>query len=290
MEIEEGYRFFGIGVVAVDKADNSRVVEAYPYEDIPFYEGDITDETVEQQIEGEDANGQAYVVKLKRGMTVPATWLGENNRWTAPNVKAGEKVELYTVGETDVFYWKAMGRNNKLRRTETVVYGWAASGEADDADVEQSQDNHYVVIVDTKNGHITLRTSKDRGEPVRYTIQVNTKDGLLIATDDKGNLIRVDSQATEIALINADGTTVRLSKKVIEALAEEKVYIESELLHVVADTYVDGRMHITGLVTSDEDFNAQNVSLVQHPHTGNLGYTTSTPLAITPYEPMAVGG
>ena len=288
--MSEGLKLIGVGVVAADKPAVGRIIEVYPYEKIPFYEGSITDEVAIQEVTGEDASGQTYTVKLNRSMTVTAEWLGEDNRWTTPKVKKGEQVLLYTVGNTDIYYWKTIGRDQKLRRTESVVWGFVASSSADGDDVTLDQNNCYVVMVDTEKGHITLKTSKDRGEPTVYTIQLNTAEGLFIAMDDKGNIIRMNSVDTELALINADGTLIQLTEKRINVNADEKVYVTSELLHVIADVYVEGRAHFTGLVTSDTDFNALNVSLVEHPHTGNLGYTTSTPLPINPYEPMAVGG
>ena len=296
MSTTSKYKLYSIGVVAADKEDKSRVIEVYPFEKIPFFEGEISDDTVDITKEGVDASGQTYHVKLTKSMTVPAEWIGETNRWTAPNVKKGEQVKLYTVDTTDIYYWEPVGRDDHLRREELVIWGFAASKSGSDKDIQLTQDNCYVFIVDTKNGHVTMKTSKDNGEHCRYTLQADGKNGIFTAMDDLGNMVRINSKTTEILLINADNTLIRLSKKVLEVAAAEMIKADTEKLivktkrtEVTGDTLIDGQLDVTGLITSKEDVTSNGVSLVYHPHTGNLGSPTSMPIA-TLGQDMAIGG
>lgn len=216
-------RIMSVGIVAANKPDNSRFIEVYPIEAIPFLEGEITDRIDPLAVTAETPSGQQYTVNLQRSMTVKAEWHGETHRRTSPNVRKGEQVKLWTTGRSERYYWEPMGRDDKLRRTETVTWAFVASKQPDDVDIEIDDSNTYTFTIDTAGQHVTLRTSKDNGEYARYTIQINTKDGNITAMDDEGNIIQLDSKNTKILMLNKDGTFLTLDKENLVGYAPRNV-------------------------------------------------------------------
>lgn len=210
-------RYIGLGIVAKDIVANSQVIEVMPFERLPFVEGGISNALIPAEKAGVDADGQHYLVKLDFSQCVIATWLKEANIWTAPNVVAGETVDLYTVGDTEMYYWKEKGDKTNLRRTEKLVMAWAASGASKGGPIRQSADNHYCLYVDTDTGHLTLRTSKDRGEPRRITLQVNTKAGAVLVSDNDGSGLDLDFVNEVLKLYTKSGALVELDKSTVRA-------------------------------------------------------------------------
>jgi hypothetical protein len=214
---QSNFRVVTMGIVAADKLDGSRFIEVYPVEFLPFFEGDITNAIIDVEKEGMSITGEKYAVNLKKSMSVKADWLGETNRRTAPTIKRGEQVKLWSAGDSERYWWEPLGRDDKLRTTESVTYAWAARGKAD----ELTAKNTYYVTVDTINKHITLSTSIANGEFTTYLLQVNAADGNFTVKDGFDNLIQLDSAEKKITFMNADGTYLTLDKKDIKAFAKE---------------------------------------------------------------------
>lgn len=221
--MESNFSFFSWGIVAADKPDEDKFIEVLPIEVLPFFEGDVSDTLETLKFEGTDAQDQSYKVELKRSASVRAGWLGQTNRRTSPNVRKGEQVLLYTVGDTEEYYWTSIGRDDHLRRGETVVYTWNASGVGTDTDIEVSESNHYSMVMDTVNKQVTLSTTTDNGELTNYIVQLNTGDGSFTVEDGLGNVVQLDSASTKITLLNADSTYVTLDRKNIDVYAPNNI-------------------------------------------------------------------
>ena len=72
------------------------------------------------------------VEKAKEDDGVIAEWYPDQpNRSSAPDVTAGEEVELYKFADSDVFYWKATNISSKNRSHETIVVSAANKAQKD---------------------------------------------------------------------------------------------------------------------------------------------------------------
>lgn len=212
------FRMISVGIVAEDKLPDERFIEVYPVELLPLVEGGIDSKIYEVKREGLTLNKAPYNLTLHRSITVKADWIGADNRLTSPHVKAGEQVRLYTIGNSEKYYWEVLGRDNKLRTTERVTWAFAARETGNKPlDVNDS----YYFTVDTIDQHITMETSKANGEFCRYLFQVNSGDGNFTFQDDVGNTLHLDSTAKKWVITNADGTFLVLQEKNVYINAPE---------------------------------------------------------------------
>lgn len=198
-------RFYSVGIVAQNKTLGSKDIQVTPTEETPFIDGEVTATPSENTATGTDASGATYTASANSSLAIQATWLqfSASNRITAPDVRRGEKVMIFQYADADKYYWTEMLDGQKLRRLETVIYSFSASRTEDDP---VSPNTQYFLEVNTHKKHITLHTCKADGEPFGYDIQLDTKNGKLLITDDTGNYIHLDSSDRRIELYNTDGS------------------------------------------------------------------------------------
>lgn len=198
-------RFYSVGIVAQNKTLNSRVIQVTPTEETPFIDGEVTATQTTNTTTGTDASGATYTASANSSAAIQATWLqfGASNRITAPDVRRGEKVMIFQYADADKYYWTEMLHGQPLRRLETVIYSFSASRVEDDPVDATTQ---YFLEVSTHTKQITLHTCKADGEPFGYDIQLDTKVGKLLITDDTGNYIHLNSAERRIELYNTDGS------------------------------------------------------------------------------------
>lgn len=202
-----------LGIVAQDRSLNSTVIKVYPIEIIPNVDGELVPSTANLEGSGLDLNDNEYAVTVNISNYIEADWLSlSTNRTTAPNVVKGEQVIVWNYADTDQYYWTSMGRDDSLRKLETVVYHY--SNVRDNlGDTPKSQANQYTIEVSTHGKHITVKTAKNDNEPFLYTLQINTHDGCVFIKDDVGNIILLDSKNTNITHRNKDDSLLSLHKK-----------------------------------------------------------------------------
>jgi hypothetical protein len=234
-----------LGTVAEDKNDNSRFISVYLKEALPFHENEINGEFVNVRRTGVDADGNKYDITHQRGGALKAEWRMDGNRITSPNVRRGETVEVWTSGDSSIYFWSEVGRHNHLRRTERVVWGYAADKTPVTEDVMRTADNSYTVEVNSKKKHITVKTTMANDEIAKYTIQMNGGSGTLTICDQNNNIIQINTPQTTITLKNAAGTYISLNNSVINMKAS-KVLID-------ADVEISGYCHITREVTASNE-------------------------------------
>jgi hypothetical protein len=139
---------------------------------------------------------------------------------TSPDVRRGEEVVIWRFGDTDQYWWCTLQQDKKLRRLETVIYGFSNVREEN---IEMKHDNMYWFEISTHRKNIRFHTAKNDGEPFAYTLQLNTKTGFFTLTDDVGNYILLDSEKTRIRLENKDKTFIDLNRKSIFGEAIEDI-------------------------------------------------------------------
>lgn len=211
-------KIYSLGIVAenmklLDKDGKpNRVVEVTPIEDAPMLDGEIKSGLVTDKVISNDPSGGQYQVKVTTANSVSATWLpiGSSNRFTAPNVRRGERVVLYRFSDNDEFFWTTLFDDIQLRKLETAIYAWSGTQKEGAA---VTGDNYYFFEVSTHRGVINLHTSKANGEYAVVDIQLNTKDGIFQFRDDTGHLFIIDLKEKQMAMENPDGTSFEINKK-----------------------------------------------------------------------------
>jgi hypothetical protein len=237
------FRVISKGIVSENKKLNSPLIEAHPIELFNLMDGELSSDLRNDEYTGLNEDGTMYKESIKVGATVEAVWLGETNRVTPPDVRRGEQVKIWQSGDSDQYFWTSLGRDDDLRRLETVIYRF--SGFPDIEDEEMDIDNSYTFEVSTHRGVISIRTSKRNGEFTRYLFQFNTKDGNVTLKDDLGNIFQMDSARTNILIENADKSIVELNKKQIFIKSLDQIQLltrdliarcETLSVHVGGDT------------------------------------------------------
>lgn len=248
------FNFFSIGTVAMNKPLSSKIIEVTPLEDLPMLNGEITDNAKDITATSTDASGATYSSKVTTTTTLKATWLpiGNSNRLTPPDVRRGETVVIYRFGDTDKYFWNTLKNDSKLRRLETVIYGFSGNPtEGAPVDAE----NMYFLEISTHKKIMHLHTSKKNGEPFSYDIQINSGDGYIQIQDDDGNFILLNSKERIITAANSDGSSVDLNKRNVFIKAPELYQVDAKsIIHNGVDITNNGSGSFT-VNSPDTDIN-----------------------------------
>lgn len=224
-----------MGYAAVNLELNSKLLEVYPVEEFGYTDGEITDERETIEETGVDSKGNTYSDKIETSNSLVAEWMPlGSNRFSAPNVRRGERVILLQYADDDKYYWVTLGMDDHLRRRETVIFN--LSNTVDESTKEINSTNSYSVIFSTHTKELTVQTTKTDGEEFAYILKLDVKNGLFVITDDINNQISLESKEKRITLVNADGSTVVLDKKNIKMEASETVEIKAKTVNIEATT------------------------------------------------------
>lgn len=233
--MSSNYTPVSIGIVAENKVRGEKIIRCTLIEILTNVADDLRDGAQTVVSKGLDNNGDGYRVSLNRGTTVPAEWAGLTNRVTAPDVRRGEQVMVYKAADSGKYYWEPMGRDDNLRRLETVVWAFSANPKLEDA--VPGPENNYVFEISTHDKHATFTTSKANGEPAAYTTQYNTGDGIVTLMDDLGNFAYMDSVNRDIHIENGDQSKLSINKTIISVYAKDQINMDTETCNLTAKTF-----------------------------------------------------
>lgn len=220
MQLKSELHLYSLGIVARNKSLQSVEIEVTPIERVQMVDGELTDDVKPVRARGIDADRIPYETEVNTAVTIKATWYpggGNANRLTPPDVRRGEKVELWRYGDTDKYYWKSYDNDLHYRKLETVTYGYSATREED---VEPSADNTYVVEVSTHRKHLLITTTMKDEEPFKYTIKLDTKEGVLTIADNIHNTFTLNSKSQQIRMENSAGSFIDMTGSTITMRAE----------------------------------------------------------------------
>ena len=274
------WRVVSRGFAAENKELDDIWIRVYCPELSGFASGEITSDIVEKSTQGVDAMGHNYTCKIKTSNTIKAKWRQQGtNRVTAPDVRRGERLEIWQYADADVYYWSNTGEDDHLRRKETV--SWAFSNTEDESTAELTKDNTYGFTVSTHQKKVEMTTSKSDGEPFAHTVQLDTKRGLFTYKDDKGNVIQVNSEDDQIFIENAAGSQVVIDGGVIKILATDRIEMKAKTVNLEASEFnVNAKTNINGDVSTKGSLrnNGTNVgSTHKHGGTKRGDSNTDTP-------------
>jgi phage baseplate assembly protein gpV len=209
-------RLYSLGIVTENKPEGSDYILVTPIEKINIQEpGYINEVERTYQSTLKDVDDKENKAEIKATNKIRAKWLpfSDSNRMTAPDVVAGETVILFKFGDVEEYFWTTIFREPKLRRLENVVYSYSnIKNGLTPFDLKTS----YWMQVDTKNKKVQLHTANNDGEYTSYDISIDTKNGNLTITDNKGETIHIDAQNKKIDItankeINLNVPTVNIN-------------------------------------------------------------------------------
>lgn len=215
------WRMVGIGIAAENKKLGSHQLTIMPHEKLNFADGEIADKVDTLSYNGKNSSGDAVGGTAFIGQTIEATWRIETNRRTAPDIRRGERIEIWQFAGNDKYYWRDIALDQHLRRLETVTF--AINACPDESQDANNPDNQYFVEFSSHSKTITLSTSKKNGEFCTYDLQLDLANGRVVLTDDLGNHILLDSKNTNIQFTNARGTQIELNKNNINMVAIDDI-------------------------------------------------------------------
>lgn len=195
--------------------DELRVIPVEIYADI---DDDLTTDKQDSTRHGIDADGEPYRVKIVKHAHIKAKWKGDTNRATAPDVRRNERINLYQLSDSEIYYWEVEGLDDNLRRLETVVYTFNANPVNDNKD--GGLDDTWTVAISTHDGHITLKTTQANSEAAAWTCQFDCLKGKFTLEDEKKNYFYFDSVKTDMHFRNKDGTYFQMIKDTINLNAK----------------------------------------------------------------------
>lgn len=189
---------FSYGIVAANKPLSTTNIEVTPIEVLTMLDGELTDNLSTRNTKLVDASGGAHEAVAHSAQTLTARWLPMgSNRVTAPDVRRGEKVQIWKFADADKYYWSSLEYDRKLRKRETIIL---AISNTDKEDVSSLKDYEYFLEISTHNKLVHFHTSTSDGEAVGYDFVLNTKASNFQITDTMDNTLFIDSLIKRIVL------------------------------------------------------------------------------------------
>lgn len=236
--------FYSLGIVAANKEVTSDTIEVVPIEEFPMLDGEVTDNKYKYEVSYKDGNNKPANLKLDTTVSIPAEWLpiSNSNRRSSPDVRRGETVVLYSFGDSNKVFWNTLKNDIRLRRLETVIYGFSNNSKEN---VRDTPDSTYFLEVSTHKKIMHVHTSKNDGEPFSYDVQINAKDGFVVITDDIGNYFELKSGDSRIRAQNNLGTSVTIEKEVATVIAKMSIIDSPETL-ITGNVTIKGNLNTGG--------------------------------------------
>jgi hypothetical protein len=230
------YRKVAVGVVAENKGLTHpegggfvKEVEITPTEWLTMRDGELTDNPQQLAFATTDSQGNAITGKVAGNNTIKCTWMpAGTNRLSPPDVRRGNRVEIWQAANQDKFWWRDMGLDDHLKKLETIVWGISASTQEQEPGVDTvlSPANMYWIEFSSHSKKLAFSSCKANGEPFLYEMYFDFDKGEFNIKDDIGNFINLVSALKLIHLQNAEGTFIKLDEKDIKMYAPQDMLVD----------------------------------------------------------------
>ena len=207
------FRLYAIGTVASDLITGNKPIKVMLHELAGYTDGAIEDKKISGSVKSSD--NKVFAVNMESSGTVDAVWMNNNsNRVTAPNVRVGEKVEIWRYADVDKYYWKTMGSELDLRRLEHVKWVFVNTK---GGTLQIDDSNSYSVTISTLNKMISIHTSNSDGELTTYDLNIDTKAGVVELVDGRKNSIRLESASDTLTINTNNAVNVNTVNATVKA-------------------------------------------------------------------------
>lgn len=209
------FKPIGIGYVMSNKKLREMEIEVYLPEQTNLRDGELLPATKDLEYELEDINELIRKGKITTGNTVPATWLPMTaHHLEAPSVRRGERVMVYNMADSEVYYWKEMGLDEDLRKLDTIVF--AISATKDEQDTKLTATNTYWIEFSTHSKKVALVTTQADGEPFGYEMFLDTAKGTFRLIDTVNNYVELISEDNKIQMVTAEEAFAKVEKNTVQ--------------------------------------------------------------------------
>lgn len=233
---------FGIGIVMQDKDTDTDEVMIHCPALFPTADGEAKGSVNKMESQIKTPTGDTIASSGLSSNGIMMKWLPFNtNRITSPDVRKGSTVAVYKFKGSSKYRWMYFGMDGTLR-LETVIMAYSASPNVNE-DSPLTPDNYYIFTISSHQGKIALQTGQGNGEPTRFDITLNTKEGRFNLLDGEENLFALNSMQHAWRLSNQEKTIFGIDKKKMFLSAEDEILmkgtehigIKTKKLDIVAD-------------------------------------------------------
>lgn len=218
------FHMFSIGEVANNPAYDDPVIWVYPTEKRFGIDEETLHNPQKEEFTFTDFEGNERQGSTVNNTAIQVTWMRRNsNRVTPPNVRRGDEVEIWRLGDSDQYFWVDTGNAN-VKRVERVIFVYSADP---NAPTKGDFTNAYVVEISPVDGQMGVHTSTANGEPFTWDIQVDTAGGRFAVESDNGESVLIDSTENLIRSINADGTYVSIDRRDADIYAPDDINLHA---------------------------------------------------------------
>ena len=233
---ESAVRLYSIGIVAENKPRNSLECEFTLREILPSLDGELRANMTNRSSVTTDSTGKTVTGNITASTSIRATWLGlaASNRKTPPDMMRGDTAYIYTISNSDKYYWVDLPSAN--RTLETAIYQFGANPNYAN---KLDNTNAYTFVISGHDGQISFTTTQANGEADTYAFQIDTKAGTMLLTDGSGNTLGIDSKSKLAYVKNSmdscivlDGKKATLKADEIEISASSKLTLKSAFIYL----------------------------------------------------------
>ena len=204
-QVNSRWRPIALGVVIKDKDPKSDKILVLPIEMLSQEDGLIKEDTkviIDETVVNQDA--KPIPAKFDRKSFFTARWFngGNDGRQTAPDVVAGETVELWQYSDDQTYWWKTIFREPGLRRKEHVVF---AFGNIEEKGEVFDMSSSYGFMFSTRDKKIRIWSTTSDGEPNALEMLFETDTGNIRLRNDNGCEFGIDSRSNSTWMKTSGG-------------------------------------------------------------------------------------
>lgn len=202
----DNYQHVINGIAMSDIEPDGISLEVFPTEIIPGATGGgFKAATTTNKFKQKNEQGTTITTTANTTNRILAVWRSFNGESKPNNVRAGQQVILYQVGDTDKWYWSFKARDPEMGTTDYRVHYVPARKQEHTGKLPTDEDSYVQGIDTTKGRVIYAKTSQKLGEPVAFNHFINTKIGLYMLTDNKGVTIKKEKGLGNVKVTMTDG-------------------------------------------------------------------------------------
>ena len=268
----DNYRSVIQGIAMSDIKADGIALEVFPTEVIPgAVSGGFKSASTTTHFTTVNEQGVSTHNKVTTTNHITAEWKSFNGESKPNNVRAGQQVVLFQIGDTDKWYWSFKARDPEMGTTDHRVHYVPARKQEHTGTLPTDEDS-YVQGINTEKGMVTfLKSSKKLDEPVAVHHYVDTKNGLYVITDDKGVTITKEqgqgNVKTQVKKGNefSNAVTIDFKNDTIQILTHEGSYIQLNkkdiIIHSQRDIIFNAQRQIV-FNAPNTTFNAQQAGAI----------------------------
>lgn len=255
------FNCLGLGIVTATKDTNTEEAMVYLPGLFPHAEGRANMGVSVGENRAFNDAGDEVTSTVMSSNSIPMKWINfsNNNRMTSPDVREGSMVAVYNVQGSSQYFWSYVGVNQETFRLETVLYGYSANPNVE-SDNRFDINNFYVFKVDTRDGKVSLRTSKRNKEKTRFEIEVDAKEGRITTVGDHGSYLCFDDVGRSLTYTNKDGSLFNIEKNTLTSFIPSTINLETKTLNMVTDT-LNLKSKTMNVATTTLNLNTTNLNV-----------------------------